>query len=467
MTQLERSGVLRWGGDQEGGGPYIYADPDDPSHVIGFETELMGLVARELGVRSEMSQGEWGLLPQLLERRQIDVVVNGYELTDAHLEHKIATHPYYVYELQLIVKRGGSVRGWDDLRGKRVGILNGSSADLFVQGLEGVESVGFDGVAQAFEKLEDGELDATVQDFPAWTFLSSGYPSLEAVGDLRGRGYYVMYLRPGDEALRDAIDQALARLVASGEMQALYERYSLWTPAQETLSDPALGREHTATHHSGFDVVSRNAPLLLEGAAMTVFLSCVSMPIAIVLGLFVALGRLYAPRVVSIALAAYVEFLRGTPLMLQLFMIFYVLPSFGLRMPPLAAAIIGLAVNYSAYEAEIYRAGLLAIPAGQMEAALALGMSRATALRHIVVPQAVRLVVPPVTNDFIALFKDTSVCSVVTVLELTKRYSIISNSNTGATLELAAVTAILYLLMSYPMSVLARRLERQVPRVHG
>ena len=118
-------------------------------------------------------------------------------------------------------------------------------------------------------------------------------------------------------------------------------------------------------------------------------------------------------------------------------------------------------MNYSAYESEIYRAGLQAIPKGQMEAALSLGMSRSLALRRIIVPQAVRIVIPPVVNDFIALFKDTSVCSVVTIVELTKRFSVLSMS-TQATLELMGMTALLYLLMSYPMSVIAQRVETRL-----
>ncbi len=121
-------------------------------------------------------------------------------------------------------------------------------------------------------------------------------------------------------------------------------------------------------------------------------------------------------------------------------------------------------MNYSAYESEIYRTGLLAIPVGQMEAALSLGMSRATALWRIVIPQAVRLVVPPVTNDFIALFKDTSLCSTITLVELTKEYYILTNSYGGYG-QIALVTAVLYLLMSYPLSLLARRLERRTPKV--
>ena len=155
-------------------------------------------------------------------------------------------------------------------------------------------------------------------------------------------------------------------------------------------------------------------------------------------------------------LAGYVEVLRGTPLMLQLYVLFSPAGA-----PPWIAGIRGLAINYSAYEAEIYRAGLQAIPVGQMEAALALGMSRTMALRRVIIPQAVRIVIPPVTNDFIALFKDTSVCSVITLVELTKQYSILANS-TGGVIEFAMATAVLYMAMSVPLSWFSRWSERKL-----
>jgi polar amino acid transport system substrate-binding protein len=191
---------------------------------------------------------------------------------------------------------------------------------------------------------------------------------------------------------------------------------------------------------------------------VTIVLSIGSMPIAMGLGLLIAIGRLYGPRALRMLLAGYVELIRGTPLMLQLFVLFYLV-----KLPPWVAGISGLAINYSAYEAEIYRAGLQAIPGGQMEAALALGMSRWMALRRVIVPQAVRIVIPPVTNDFIALFKDTSVCSVITLVELTKEYSILANS-TGGAIEFAMAAAVLYLLMSVPLSWFSRWSERHMAR---
>jgi polar amino acid transport system substrate-binding protein len=146
-------------------------------------------------------------------------------------------------------------------------------------------------------------------------------------------------------------------------------------------------------------------------------------------------------------------------------LIFFLLPEIGISLPALVAAILGLAVNYSAYESEIYRAGLQAIPRGQMEAALSLGMSRWLALRRIIVPQAVRLVIPPVMNDFIALFKDTAVCSVITVVELSKQYYMHAQS-AAAVVELGVVTAVLYLAMSYPLAIFVARMEKRLAAEH-
>jgi polar amino acid transport system substrate-binding protein len=204
-------------------------------------------------------------------------------------------------------------------------------------------------------------------------------------------------------------------------------------------------------------------PLLLKSAGMTLLLSISAFPLAILIGLAIAIGRLHGPPILRPLLAGYVEVLRGPPLMLQLYALFFLLPKVGLALPALVAAVAGLALNYSAYEAEIYRAGLKAVPPGQFEAALSLGMTKWQALRHVIVPQAVRLVMPPVTNDFIALFKDTSVCSVITVVELTKRYSVLALS-TGRIVELAIVTALLYLAMSWPMALVSRWLERRLER---
>ena len=202
---------------------------------------------------------------------------------------------------------------------------------------------------------------------------------------------------------------------------------------------------------------------------MTVFLAVTSFPLAMLAGVIIAIGRVYGPGWVRLPFAVFVEVVRGTPLLLQLYFLFFILPKWvpGLALDPIYIGILGLAINYAAYEAENYRAGIQSIPRGQMEAALALGMSPFTAIRTVIVPQAVRVVIPPVTNDFIALFKDTSVASVILITELTRKYNELYNFNRDLVVELAFLTAALYLLMSYPMSLLARFLERRMGSVGG
>jgi len=200
------------------------------------------------------------------------------------------------------------------------------------------------------------------------------------------------------------------------------------------------------------------------------------MPLAILIGLFAALVRSWgspnlgggapegwAARLIRVPVTLYVEVVRGTPLAFQLFVVYFVLPRAGIRLDEFWAGVIALAVNYSAYEAEIFRLGLQAIPKGQMEAALSLGMPRFLAIRRIILPQAVRLVIPATANDFIALFKDTAVCSVIAVEELSKKYSM-GAKDTALYLEMAAMASVLYLLMSYPLSLLAAWLERTLKR---
>ena len=478
---------LRWGGDEEGGAPYIFRAEDDSRRLVGFEVELVDTLAAALGRPAQFQQCQWDELLKLLASGGIDLVVNGYELTTERLATSIATIPYFLYELHLFARAEGSrLATWDDLEsprpgaGKwRIGVLTATVADDYLTRTfpEHVEVVRYDGTVQPFRDVETGTLDATLTDTPSAGVYGPQFP-VRQVGAARERGYYVMYLRPGNEPLRDELDTALRAAMANGSLQRILARYNLWSEAQaalattevQTLRDALQPRGPKA---SGWNIVRRNLPLLLRAAGMTVILSLTAMPIAILLGLAIALGRLHAPRIVRVMLATYVEMLRGTPLLLQLLFVYYgLIPLLGLPdslrgMTAFIAAVAGLAINYSAYEAEIYRAGLLAIPAGQTEAALAIGLRRGQALRHVVVPQAVRLVVPPVTNDFINLFKDTSICSVITVVELSKQYNILVNNTPRAFAELAIVTSFLYLAMSYPLSVLSRRLERRRTTVHA
>ena len=338
----------------------------------------------------------------------------------------------------------------------------------------------YEGSAEAMRGVELGidGADATLQDLPIVTFYEKSYPSLKRLGGPIEPGFYVALTRRSDVELLQAVNQAILDCWRDGSFAEVLQRYGMWNEAQRYrgLLTDQQGRFQPDPSAAGPPPAPPSStnywnrvPLLIQAAGVTVLLSVTSMPLAILLGLGVAVGRMYGPKWLQAPLGAYVEVIRGTPLALQLYFIFFILPEISallapearLSLPPILAAILGLAVNYSAYEAEIYRAGLQAVPAGQMEAALSLGMSRNLALRRVIIPQAVRMVIPPVTNDFIALFKDTAVCALITVTELTKAYSIHARS-TNAVVQLGLITALLYLIMSYPLSLFVSKMERRL-----
>jgi polar amino acid transport system substrate-binding protein len=490
LADVHSRGELVWGADQEGGGPYVFPRDDDPSRVTGFEVELAERLAAALGVKARFLQGQWDKMPELLHTRKVDVVLNGYEWTRARVATMDATIPYFVYGLQLLARKDDrTLSSVADLanrsprgRKRKIGVLGGSAAETYAREhfAPAADVIPYEGNTDTLREVETGKLDATIEDTPIAVFYAPRFPALHPVGEPFGAGYYVIYVRKGEATLVASLDRALVSMIRSGELERIYRRWGLWSDAQQELAriadagrffgveaapDATADPRRPATLGSlggerprGWEVVRRYGLILLESAGMTVLLSALSFPLAIGAGLLIAIGRLYGPAWLRPILTGYVEFLRGTPLMLQLYFIFFFLPEIGIDVPAFSTAIFGLAINYSAYESEIYRAGLQAVPPGQMEAALSLGMSRSLALRRIVVPQAVRIVIPPVVNDFIALFKDTSVCSVVTIVELTKRFSVLSQS-TQATVELMILTAILYMLMSTPLTYLSRRLE--------
>jgi len=493
LAKIRSRGTLIWGADQEGGGPFVYPAAEDPNRLEGFEVELAALLAEELGVRAEFSQGQWDKLPDLLDRGDIDIVLNGYEWTPNRAQRYGCSIPYYIYELQLLARENDpTLKSWDDVamppdaRPKKVAVLGGSAAQSYLEAHYPKSPLAiFDGTSDAMRAVELGidGVDANLQDLPVWIFYGDGFPQLTAIGDPVGRGYYVALVRQGEPELLQAVNGAILKSLQNGRLRAIFTKYRMWNQTQsarglETTRDGAFvgdilpssagseessGDEGSYQQVRGWGVVSQRGRLLVHSALMTVLLSVVAMPLAVLIGLTMALFRMYGPKYLARPATLYVELVRGTPLVLQLYVIFFLLPEIGISVSAFWAAVIGLAINYSAYEAEIYRAGLQAIPRGQMEAALALGMTRRMALRRVIVPQATRLVIPPVTNDFIALFKDTAVCSVITVVELSKQYYIQARS-TGAIVELGILTAILYLAMSYPLSILAGRLEHRLSR---
>jgi polar amino acid transport system substrate-binding protein len=461
--------ALRWAADAEGGAPYIFKDPKDPNRYIGFEVDLAEALEKELGRRIEFVQYEFKSLVPGLQRGDFDFAMNGLEVTPDRAKAIRFSRPYYVYALQLVA-RADEKRFHDLDECKAIGGVVGTLEDTAAERLldkEGITKKSYPNQVEPYRDLELHRLDAVLLDLPIAAYYARPNPALKYVGEPLGAGLYAIGFRKDNEALAKQFDAALGHLLKTGELQRIYEKWHIWNADQETLDNDKYLRD--VVGESGRQwTFFRYFPLLLQGAVVTVELTVLGMMLAMAIGLPLAMSRLYGPTPLRLAATVYIEFFRGIPVLLLLYFLYFGLPVIAARygfpgaleLSPMHAAILGFGLNYAAYEAEIYRAGISSIPIGQWEAGASLGMSPLHTFRRIIMPQAIRVILPPMTNDFVALFKDTSIVSIIAVVELNKQYQILAKSSLKY-LEIGLVTALLYLIMSVPLARLSRYLEHR------
>jgi polar amino acid transport system substrate-binding protein len=279
---------------------------------------------------------------------------------------------------------------------------------------------------------------------------------------------YVVIVSPHDPGLRERVDAILRQAMRDGRLEAILRAYpGVWNDDQPKLfarllaaADPpssSADAPPAAPVPSTWEMTWDFLPTLLRAAWTTLWLSCVAMALAVAGGMAIAIGRVYGGWPVRTVLSAYVEVMRGTPILLQLFVIYYGFASVA-RLDAYVAALIGLGLNYAAYESEIYRSALEAIPTVQLEAARVLGLREAQILRLVRAPQALRLALAPMTNDFVSMLKDSSIVSVIAVPELSKQTQIFA-TNLASWVLPGLLCGALYLAMSLPVAHVARRLE--------
>jgi polar amino acid transport system substrate-binding protein len=470
-------GVLRWGGDSEGGFPYMFPNPANHEELIGFEVDIVDEMGKYLNKRTEYVNNAWDNLIPGLSRNLYDIAINGLEVTPEHEEAVNFSIPYYKTFLQLAVRKDDDkgINELEDCRGKVVGTLKESYAEIVLEELGDVEIRTHTVEANTYEDLQNGRIDAALFDSPIAIYSAGFNPAIKFVGRPIGEITYAVAVSKGNEELLHEVNEALVYMRDSGKLREIYDRWNLWSPIMAKEFNDYNPRKVEMTRYNEWSEIHRPKltfadrlrryagflPAFGRAAVVTMGVSITAMAIAILLGLGLALTRVFAPGWLAIAAAGFVEFMRGTPVLIQLFFIFYGLPNIGIKLSPFWAGAIGLGLNYAAYEAEIYRSGLFAIPRTQWEAALALGMTRWQAMREVMLPQAMRVVIPPITNDFISLLKDSSLVSIITMVDLTKAYG-----------QLAAayydyfgpgiIVAVIYLLLGLPFVKFSRYAERRL-----
>jgi len=469
--------VLKWAADIESGAPYSFGHPDNLDSLVGFEVDIIKAIAEELGMHQVHVQNQWdGLIPGL-NIGNYDVAINGLEITSDRQQVVNFSDPYYISYEQIVVRKDvETISNLSDLVGKKVGTLKGALAERILRATGGIDVRTYDSEKNSYTDSENGRLEAVLIDQPVAMYYAGWNPQLKITGQPIGNFTYGIAMNKSDTLLLKKINQAIMNLKTSGKLREILERWKLWNfMMANELRDESVSN----VQHSGYDMYIKSQtkeltisdkiyryisylPMFGQAALITVGLSVVAMGVAILLGLFLALVRVYAPKPFSSFSIAFIEIIRGTPLLIQLYFIYYALPEIfpSLSLSPFVAAIIGLGCNYAAYEAENYRAGISSVPKGQMKAAISLGLKKFQALRHVILPQAIRVVIPPITNDFISLLKDSSLVSVITMVELTKVYGLLAATYydyIGTGIMVAAI----YLLIGLPFVKLSKLAEKK------
>ena len=465
---------LRWAAATDSNAPYAFYGPGNK--LTGFELEIIQAIAREMGREPVFVPNDWdGLIPGL-SRGLYDCVICGIEITPEKSQEVRFTNPYYVTYEQFVVKRGTPrVASLDQLAGKQVGTLSQTASFVMLSKIPGVIVKTYDEEVNAYADVVNGRLFGVLLDYPIAKYYAFANPNLQFTGPPFGQISYGIALSRTNPALLEEMNAALGRVIASGEMRDILSRWGLWTamvadtfgqPEDPSLPDTEY-RAFVAATAEQPSLMNRIIgyvrfwPLLLQASLLTIEVSILGMVGAVLLGFALAIMRVYGPLPLRWIATLYIELIRGTPLLIQLLILFYGLPNIGIKLEPFVAGVLGLALNYAAYEAENYRAGLLAIPKGQMEAARALGMTQRQGLFHVVIPQSFRLVLPPVTNDFISLLKDSSLVSMVTLVDLTGAYKQIA-TQTFDYFGAGLLVATFYLLIGLPFVRLARFTEQKL-----
>lgn len=467
---------LRWAADTESGAPFAMITSDQKKPLIGFEVEIVEAIAEELGVKSEFVQNAWdGLIPGL-KNNNYDLAINGIEITEDRKKEVNFTRAYYSTFEQLVVRSNQiDIESLSDCKNKKVGTLKFSQAQKILESEIGIEVLTYESEVAAYSDLKNKRTDAVLLDSPISIYYAAPDKDLKLVGNPIGQILYGIAIKKENIELLNAIDGALKKIAHNGKLREILDRWNLWTPLmasylndQTPSQNPPTAYQEFLQKHTGekslivkFKQYIYFMPALLKGALMTLKVSLIGMAIAIIIGFILAIMKIYGGKFISFWASLYIEIIRGTPLLIQLFLIFYGLPYLGIKFTPFLAGVLGLGLNYAAYEAENYRAGILSVQKAQVEAAIALGMNQQQTLFHVILPQAFRISLPPMTNDFISLLKDSSLVSAITMVELTKVYGQLASTyydyfGTGL------LVASIYLLIGLPFIKIARHLEKRL-----
>lgn len=409
--------------------PFSFHD-SDTNDLTGYDVEVIQAIADEAGWKLEFVETTFDAIFAALDAERIDVIAN--QVTDnPERQARYGLSETYTYSQGVIVVKAGTtgITTLSDLKGKTTAqSLTTNYAET--ARAAGAKVEGVEGFAQAAALIVQGRVDALLNDnLAALDYLNTtGSDEIEIVGTAGDEvNQQKLAFRKDDAALLQQANEAMIALKADGTLAEISEKYFKIDVSVENSGQADLSGGRAV--RTDAEIVKDAAwPMFKKLVIATIPITIISFAIGLVLAVAAALANISGSRILAGIARIYISIIRGTPLLVQLFIVFYGLPEIGVDLPPWPAAVLALSLNVGGYAAEIVRSAILSVPKGQFEAAATIGMGYWQSLRRIIFPQAARTAVPPLSNTLISLLKDTSLLSVVLVTELFREAQIAASA---------------------------------------
>jgi glutamine transport system substrate-binding protein/glutamine transport system permease protein len=426
---------------------------DKQGKFVGIDMDLIRAIAQDQGFSVDIKPLGFDAALQAVQANQVDGVIAGMSITDERKKVFDFSEPYFESGIQMaVLKSNDDIKSYADLRGKRVAVKNGTQGSDFANSIKdkyGFEVVSFADSSTMFDEVKTGNSQAVFEDYPVLLYgiaQGNGFKTVTPKEDPTGYGFAV---NKGQNAeLLQKFNAGLNNLKESGEYDKIVSSY--------------LGEAATTDDNSFFGLIKSTFPILLQGLKMTLILTVVSIFFALILGVIFGLFRVSRSIWLRAVGTTFVDIFRGTPLLVQAFFIYFGIPSaLGFQMSALTAGIITLSLNAGAYMTEIVRGGIQSVDKGQMEASRSLGIGYLPTMRKVILPQAIRTMIPSYINQFVITLKDTSILSVIGIAELTQTGRIIIAGNYQS-FSMWLIIGIIYFIVIMTLTKLSDRLEKRM-----
>ena len=426
---------------------------DTQGNFVGIDMDLIRAIGEDQNFTVDIKPLGFDAALQAVQANQVDGVIAGMSITDERKKVFDFSEPYFESGIQMaVLKDNEDIKSYEDLRGKRVSVKNGTQGSDFANSIKdkyGFEVVSFADSSTMFDEVKTGNSVAVFEDYPVLLYgiqQGNGFKTVTPKEDPTGYGFAVN--KGQNPELLKKFNDGLNSLKASGKYDEILQKY--------------LGEQASTSDNSLFGLLKSTAPMLLAGLKMTIILTVVSIFFALILGVIFGLARVSRSIWLRAIGTTFVDIFRGTPLLVQAFFIYFGIPStFGFQMSAVTAGIITLSLNAGAYMTEIVRGGILSVDKGQMEAARSLGIGYLPTMRRVILPQAIRTMIPSYINQFVITLKDTSILSVLGIAELTQSGRIIIAGNYQA-FKMWLIVGIIYFIVIMALTKLSDRLEKRL-----